>query len=196
MVTPETARLFIVAELPTAAMEELAKLQAQLKKASANRAARWVSPDNIHLTISFLDEVVLSRIDSVKNAIRLTAGEFSFIDLTLKGIGAFPNFLQPRVLWAGLGGDITKLAALQKHLEARLSQAGFISEKRAFRPHLTLARLHNESIPNDKRRLEASAGKATFTAQTFSVTSISLMQSRLTPSVPIYTRLFSTSLRA
>src|SRR5207249_7492444 len=60
--------------------------------------------------------------------------------LEVKGVGGFPNGRRPRVLWAGVAGEVEPLAALVAELGRRLAPLGYPPEARPFSPHLTLGR--------------------------------------------------------
>jgi RNA 2',3'-cyclic 3'-phosphodiesterase len=191
----EKARLFIAIELSYEVKSELTRLQERLKKACGFCPARWVAADNIHLTLNFLGDVALVKVDDITTAIQTTAREFSAFELSLSETGAFPNLDRPHVVWVGLGGEVAKLLSLQKRLESLLADVGFKPEDRAFSPHLTLARVKDEASPADKKRLgEAIAKTKCEDKCTVPVDSISLIKSELTPSGPVYTILFNSHL--
>jgi 2'-5' RNA ligase len=60
--------------------------------------------------------------------------------LELKGAGGFPSARRPRVVWAGVGGEVEALAGLAAELGRRLAPLGFPPEDRPLSPHLTLGR--------------------------------------------------------
>ena len=78
----------------------------------------------------------------------------------------------------GLGGELDKLVKLQQNLENKLAKLGFPPEKRAFKPHLTLARVGEEATPPQRRRLGELISNATFTTErNIKANSINLMRS-------------------
>ena len=82
-------------------------------------------------------------------AFELPAG----IQERLRGIGAFPHWRRPKVMWAGLNGDIEKLSRLRNTLNDELELLGFKAEKRPYRPHLTLGRFKGPVKRNEDLRL-------------------------------------------
>ena len=66
--------------------------------------------------------------------------ELSF-ELSLRGLGCFPNLNNPRVIWCGIDGDLGPLAQLHRTVENACGTFGFSPEDRAFKPHLTLGRV-------------------------------------------------------
>ncbi len=190
----ETVRAFVAIELAAATREELAKLQAQLKRASTC-PAKWVASEGIHLTLCFLGEISKDKVGAVSEAVAATCAEFSPLELELAGTGAFPNLARPQVVWVGLAGETEQLARLQQALEARLRPLGYRPENRPFSPHLTLARLRPEVLPAERQGLAAALAHApALPKHKIGVTEVSLMQSRLTPAGAVYTRLSATRL--
>ena len=58
--------------------------------------------------------------------------------ITVQGVGFFPGTRSPRVFWAGM--EAPTMQGLAEQLDSRMERLGFEKEKRAFRPHITLAR--------------------------------------------------------
>jgi RNA 2',3'-cyclic 3'-phosphodiesterase len=190
-----TARLFIAIELNDEVKGELGRLEERIKQACGFCPARWVAPDKIHLTLNFLGDVATSKIDAIKSAVSQAAGEYSAFQLSLSSPGAFPNLDRPHVVWVGLEGDVAKLLALQKRFEQFLSSLGFPPEARPFSPHLTLARVRDEASPADRKKLGEAIVKSRCERDcAVSVSSVSLIQSKLTPDGPVYTVLFNKQL--
>jgi 2'-5' RNA ligase len=131
-------RLFIALDLPDDVRAELAAAQARL----GGHAVRWAAAEGMHLTLQFLGEVEAGRVDGLLAALAVvSAPPFA---LRLAGLGAFPSAARPRVLWAGLGGDLGALGALQRAVTAATSALGFPPEERPFTPHLTLGRARQD----------------------------------------------------
>ena len=101
---------------------------------------RWVRPEHMHLTLQFLGDVPQARVDGLRGALRaLDAG--SALELAISGLGTFPPRGRPRVVWAGLRGDLGPLGELAAAIGRALVPLGQRIERRAFRPHLTLGRV-------------------------------------------------------
>jgi RNA 2',3'-cyclic 3'-phosphodiesterase len=103
--------------------------------------AKWVNPRAIHLTLKFLGNVPTKAIPSIAQALEEGFDGQTPIKARLSGIGMFPNFERPRVLWAGITDEGLLLANLFHRIEKCLIPLGFAREKRSFRAHLTLARI-------------------------------------------------------
>ena len=92
-------------------------------------------------------------------------------------------------------GELDKLQKLQQRIDKELSPLGFPAEKRAFSPHLTIARLRDRATVNDRQEIGRLVEKTNFESSLdFYVNSINLMKSQLTREGPIYSMLGSVNL--
>jgi RNA 2',3'-cyclic 3'-phosphodiesterase len=182
-------RSFIAIELPEEARKALAKIQESIKKPNL-KYLRWVSPSSIHLTLKFLGNIKPDKIDSITNTITKSCAGINRFDLQIIGLGVFPNPKVPRVLWAGLKGDIDTLIKLQQRVDDNLLPLGFTREKRPFSPHLTLARINDYAGSPERIEIEKIVSNDINTAiASIGVTSVRLMHSTLRPTGAIYTQL-------
>jgi RNA 2',3'-cyclic 3'-phosphodiesterase len=184
-------RTFIAIELPAEIKSALAAAQDELRQARAQ--VSWTKPDNLHLTLKFLGEIEAAQINSIAQACAETARQYGALSLHLDQLGCFPNSRQPRVVWAGLAGDLSALAELQKHLEDQIAALGLAHDIKPFRPHLTLGRV--KTPPKGKQLAEAVAAYR-LPALAFTGAEIVLMQSQLQPTGSIYTPLHHARLGA
>jgi len=190
----ERIRCFIAIELPPEIRAQLGILEARLKT-GRNSFAKWVNPENIHLTLKFLGNVSSTKVPEVIEATSTASEGKSPFNLQLGSLGAFPNWQRPRVVWVGMGGDTAKLASLQQDLETALAPLGFPPESRSFSPHLTLARIREGASAEERQRF-AEHARATRPDPPllFEVAALVLMRSQLTPSGAIYSRLATIGL--
>ena len=175
--------------VPDAAAAELDRAVAPLRPARPD--LRWTGREAWHLTLAFLGEVD-ERV-AVRLPPRLTraAARYPCLTLSLGGAGAFPASQRARVLWTGIRGDLSGLAALAASVGAGARRAGAppANEGRSFRPHLTLARCR---APADVRTLvETLSG---FAGTPWTATGIYLIRSRPSGS-PRYETLAACPLR-
>jgi 2'-5' RNA ligase len=189
-------RLFVALEPPDLVRRRLATLQSELKRAAGRHAVdvKWVPPENIHLTLQFLGAVPEERAGDVKRAVAEAAATAGTLALEVRGVGGFPNARRPRVLWAGILGDVAPLAALAAELGRRLAPLGFPPEERAFSAHLTLGRARDpRGLPGLAAALGAtsSAPGAPWRAH-----DVVLLQSHLSPAGPRYEALARAPLGA
>jgi len=123
--------------LPAECREILEQIQRPLRVLGAD--VRWTSVPSIHLTLKFLGEIDVDRVEELASAVRRV--KVPAFSLRLRGLGAFPNLHNPRVIWCGLEGETEKLSSLQAGVETACAELGFERESRPFHAHLTLGRV-------------------------------------------------------
>ena len=145
-------RLFIAIPLDEGVTDNLARVDT----AANLRGARWVPAENMHLTLAFLGDVDPPRLPELEEALFTASAEvLEPLRLRVQGIGAFPDELAVRTLWAGLDGDVPQLIELRKRVTQELKLRGFDFDQRRFRPHITLARLRQaQPMPERLPRLQ------------------------------------------
>jgi 2'-5' RNA ligase len=191
----EQIRSFIAVELPDAVKAKLSQLQAELK-ADKPPSVKWVDPYSTHLTLKFLGNVARNRTDEITRAMETAAQGISPLELKIKELGVFPNLKRVQVVWVGLNGEVDKLSQLQRNIESNLAHLGFEPEARTFKPHLTIARLRNQALPDERQRVGQLIAHTSFAeTDTFTVDTISLMKSHLTREGAIYSRLSAVALK-
>jgi 2'-5' RNA ligase len=175
-------RTFIAIEIPAEIKTALSRLQTELRRASAE--VSWTKPENIHLTLKFLGEIEPRLVNEIERACVETIAEFQPFTLDLNGAGVFPNARQPRVLWAGLSGEIEKAVEIQRRLDGRLAAIGFGREEKPFRPHLTVGRIKSNK---KTRELIALAEAYQLPDLSFDVKEMVVMKSELRREGALYT---------
>ncbi len=128
-------RLFVALEIPEIVSDALTFIQ------SGVEGARWVRPENFHLTLAFIGETDRHGFSAALDA--LAGIEAPACELRLSGVGVFGD-KTPHSLWAGVAAS-PELTHLQAKVEAAMRRAGFDIERRKFAPHVTLAYLKNVS---------------------------------------------------
>jgi len=182
---PDTIRTFIAIELPQTIVSFLAGIQDRLK--SSGMSARWVRPENIHLTLKFLGNIHTEDIDNAIAAMdRAVAGKGP-IHLKTGQLGVFPNRRRPRVLWAGIGGQSERLCRLHDTLEEHFNLMGFPKETKPFRGHLTLGRFKGRIDTTSLRSVKDET--AAMQSTPFIADAICLFKSDLKPGGAVYTKL-------
>lgn len=178
-------RTFLAIELPRGLLSKIEEVQGGLRSSRAD--VRWVSPENLHLTLKFFGNIDESQIESIVQSIEQEVQETPPIFLKAKGMGAFPNLRNPRVIWVGFKEGKEEITSFQRKLEKEFEKIGFPREDRSFHPHLTLGRMRSSKGKEDlikeiERYREEEFGE-------FQVEKIVLFKSDLRPSGPIYTPL-------
>ncbi len=182
-------RSFIAIELSEELKSGLLLLQTKLRSAGYT-FVKWVSPEGIHLTLKFLGDIPSNKVAEITRAIEEASVEVAFFNLETNELGAFPNLRSPNVFWLNVNGDLDILATLQKRIDDALEPMGFASEKRAFTPHLTLARIRESATLQNRRDFGELIAKTRFDIKhKIEVHNISLMRSQLLPTGAVYGRL-------
>src|SRR5579859_3639222 len=144
-------RTFIAIELPAGARAHLAREIARLRPVIPS--AQWADPAGLHLTLAFLGELDDTRLGDAEVAMEEAAPAVAPFALRIASLGSFGPSHAPRVVWAGVAGDMNALARLHQELSAALERHGFALDTRTFAPHLTLARLRTPPAPDEAVRL-------------------------------------------
>lgn len=178
-------RAFIAIELPGDVKAALEALSGRLRGCGAK--ASWVRPGNMHLTLRFLGDIDSDTVHALAARLQPAYAALPAFTMHVAGVGAFPNTRKPAVAWAGAGPIEGGLAEAQRAAEAAAVAVGLTPDAKAFRPHLTVARIR------DKRRIgslpQALEREEDFHGGAFDVTHVSLFSSELRPQGPWYRRL-------
>jgi 2'-5' RNA ligase len=181
-----TLRLFVACELPAEMKARLASLQEALRKKGAPRL-RWVRPEGIHLTLKFLGAVPQEKVAAIREALSPTVQGIPPLALSLAEVGTFGGRRGARVLWVSTQGDLESLARLQQRVEEALEPLGFPPERRAFSPHLTLARVPDRAGGDERQTVwELAKTIETPPAPAVIIGELSLMRSILGPGGAVY----------
>ena len=195
MPAPETLRAFVAIELTEEAKQHLALLTDGLRHEIAH-GIRWVAPHGAHLTLKFLGDIPVNRLDAVIAAMDEAAEAVPPFALLIHSLGAFPGLAAPRVLWVGVQGDLAPLLKLQTRVEDSLTARGFPKECRPFAPHITLARVRGKLSPTGIQYLATAVESARAQPKReLPVHLLSLMESTLTARGALYTRRGQISLQ-
>jgi 2'-5' RNA ligase len=132
-------RLFVALNMPQAAVAYINRVQNQLKREL--RADRWQPLQNLHLTLHFLGEVDQHLLPAIQQDMDIVSAIIPPFTLRLGRLGVFPGEESPRILWMGIDGNREALEQLHLLLGKRFElHPGLRCDKRAYRPHVTLAR--------------------------------------------------------
>ena len=182
-------RLFLAINFAPEVRHAIAEATAPLRDAA--RDLSWIREPQIHLTVKFLGEQPEETASRIAEAMQVVAARNRVVDVEIGGIGAFPNFRRPRVVWIGVSPE-PKLELLHHDVEAVCESLGLPLDGRPFRPHLTLARVKPRAATKESLRDLARAAKTVSYVEEVVISSIDLMESELTTVGSRY-RLVSTS---
>jgi RNA 2',3'-cyclic 3'-phosphodiesterase len=183
-------RLFVALEIPAAVRDNLAAQVAELRELSAkvtDRRPRWVRPENLHVTLKFIGEVSPTKLEGIRGALSAIRSNAP-VEIKFCGLGFFPNEQHPRVLWAGLDAS-ANLSSLARDIDGALETQGIARERRAFTPHLTLARIEPPGRHEKLRAAVQKNGAREFGS--FQPREFHLVESKLKPSGAEYAALAS-----
>jgi RNA 2',3'-cyclic 3'-phosphodiesterase len=187
-------RAFIAIDIDPEILKQLGRITSDLKQMTDNRAMRWVSYENIHLTLKFLGDVSLNNLDLLKDALISEVSTHKQFNLSVGTLGAFPKPRNPRIIWVGVEGA-DALINLQRTIDSRLTRLGYEKEDREFAAHLTLGRISRSARPEEIRTVSLALEryKVGFLGIT-PVNQVHLYRSDLYPDGAVYTRLISAKL--
>lgn len=135
----DVTRVFIGVPIPVQFRVKLERLGQNLAKVVPQ--ARWVHPEDFHVTLAFLGDVPHADLRDVCRAVAEVTSVTPAFDLKLSGAGAFPDPVKPRVLWAGVDGDLDALSSLRAVIVEAVAKVGYPPDDDRFHPHVTLGRL-------------------------------------------------------
>ena len=186
-------RAFIAIEIPEEIKKEIASQTVELRRV-VGRSVRWSTTDRIHLTLKFLGEISASNIEFLAQALKTEASQHASFEMTVGGLGAFPNPRRARVIWIGLQTPAA-LGRLQHNIEAATARLGYPADGKPFSAHLTLGRVREQISAAEAQSLQVALENTKIgILGTFAAKFVSLFRSDLQPGGPVYTCLFTAAL--
>jgi 2'-5' RNA ligase len=181
-----TLRTFIALALEEPALGAATRCLVALREGPLGAAARFVRPEGLHVTLRFLGAIDSELVPSLARAVAEAVAPIPPFALHLGALQIFPSARRPRVLALGLEPE-SPLAALAAAVERGVVAAGIAPDARAFRPHVTLARVR-------EGRPFAMDGAQGPDAAEFTARAAILFESRPGPGGSVYTPLERMSL--
>jgi len=180
-------RSFLAFDISEEVKQELSSLIGLLS--AKTKGVKWIKPELMHCTVKFfgnIDEELL--VGNISSVLEETLKRQAPFHLRGVGVGVFPNWRYPRVIWAGLVGDVETAINLHEKVEAALRPFNLKRDERDFRLHLTLGRA--KSPLKGSEALIALVEKMTDKEfGEFTVDHLTIYKSVLTREGPIYTPL-------
>lgn len=138
-------RFFLAIDLPAKNQQELIKLQQYVDQYIPN--CRFTDPEKFHLTLAFIgnqpDDLQQPLAEMLQNAVQ---GIEPFT-VTPAYLDAFPQIHQPKVIWAGVKGDVDKLFIIRERIKDGLEKLGLMIDERRYTPHIAIAKVKNFKLP-------------------------------------------------
>lgn len=128
-------RVFFGLEIPAEIKDRLLQVRAEVA------GATWQSVENMHLTALFLGDIDEECVLAVREVAREISMEA--FELNIVGLGCFGQPHAAQHLWAAVEPEALVLS-LHSALKNQVESLGLHIERRAYRPHLTLARFKHE----------------------------------------------------
>lgn len=132
-------RAFLAFEVAEPVVANLLMAEEDLRKTGADVGT--VGRENIHFTVRFfgdIPETATEELDAMIGRLVLES-----LDITVRGIGVFPDLRRPRVVWAGVAPeDVAKMVRLSASIIKAVEGVGR-PEERPFHPHITLGRVRS-----------------------------------------------------
>lgn len=180
-------RCFLAVPVGEEVRNELARWQRQVRGQLPN--AKWVDPQNYHITIKFYGQLPPEAVDELAAALQKPLTDFSSFRTEISGFGAFPDWLHPRVMWAGVGEGADHLRELAGLVEAVSFGINVPADKRDYRPHLTIARFRVPARGSDIPP-QVMAARARHWGL-YTTDQVRLMESKLTSNGAVYSPLYT-----
>ncbi|MBE0606263.1 MAG: RNA 2',3'-cyclic phosphodiesterase [Deltaproteobacteria bacterium] len=175
-------RAFLGIGLPAGVRDAIALATAPVRGLHAPVA--WTAPENLHITMNFLGEILPERVALVERSMRVVVSGIGPFSLAAEGGGVFPGTRNPRVFWVGFLEPLELVRQLQQNMGNALTGAGFPLEDRPFHPHITVGRTRGVLPPAwGERFVHALSGKRFGIVP---VSSFTLYESRLGPGGATY----------
>ncbi|OEC86736.1 MULTISPECIES: RNA 2',3'-cyclic phosphodiesterase [Methanobacterium] len=130
-------RAFLAAEIDEELKDKIAEVQKQLKEADA--PVKFVEPHNLHFTFKFFGEIDDEKSEEIVSAVEAKVQSYSPFEISINGVGLFPNPRYIRVVWLGVE-DAGPFSRLQMAMDEDFQKMGFKKE-RSYVPHLTMGRV-------------------------------------------------------
>ena len=180
-------RTFLAVALSDAAREALRHEISSLTQALPS--VRWVNVASLHLTLAFLGDLDDERLAAAHDATQAAAQQGAPFALALDQLGTFGPPHAPRVIWAGIGGEVAPLRSVQRILADELDQRSFPPQEHPFSPHLTLARIKDRLPAPERATLQQRANRTLAHTATWTVTTLDVMKSEVVRPAARYTNL-------
>ncbi|MDM7274228.1 RNA 2',3'-cyclic phosphodiesterase [Sulfurihydrogenibium azorense] len=166
--------------------EKLKKSYTDIKKdLSGVVSGSWVKPQNFHITYKFLGNTKVEKINEILHILNKDFNKELEVNITLKGLGVFPNLDNPKVLFFKvLENEILKEIFL--NLEEKLYSIGYKKEIKPFIPHITILRIKEVKQAQFVEKLKKYEEKLFLKQETITV---NLIESILNPTGAIYKKL-------
>jgi 2'-5' RNA ligase len=193
---PEKLRAFFAVEPPLDAKASVVAWQRKLARLLPSNAVRWTPEEQLHLTLLFLGNVEVRAVPVLVERVAGSLGGAEAPRVRLAGTGVFPSDRAPRIIWAGLAGDLPMLMDLQARIACAATGVGDARENRPFHAHLTLGRVARPTSELLRALRPWLVSGQPESASDWEIDTIRLMRSELQPAGAIYSELARFEIRS
>lgn len=188
-------RCFIAMDIPNEIKESISRVIDGIRQKS--NGIKWVSTQNIHMTLRFLGDIREDSLPEIERRLSSICIKHAPFSINIRGVGAFPSFKNPNVLWVGID-ESAKLEGLYNDIENSMNELGFMplfqKKGKRFSPHITIGRVRDRGA-KDNATIKLTLNKLHAFKGTFfgniEVREVLLMRSILMPTEPKYSKVAS-----
>ncbi|PIR19916.1 MAG: RNA 2',3'-cyclic phosphodiesterase [Deltaproteobacteria bacterium CG11_big_fil_rev_8_21_14_0_20_47_16] len=183
---PNKIRAFLAITIPLKVQKNVEALLKGFRQKAPE--VNWFSPEKLHVTLYFFGDVDEQKLmNQMVPAVEAAIKSEPPLDLSCVGIGVFPDWKYPKVIWAGISGDTDRLLLMHEQVVDNLKPFDLKRDKRLFRPHLTIGRA--DKIRKDAHVVQLVEHLGPIEFGHIPVKELTLFRSELTNDGPIYTPL-------
>ena len=158
--------------------------QSQQELATSHADVKWVQPEQLHVTLKFLDEISDAQRQQMEASLTTIAQQTSAFTMGLQAIGAFPSVSDPRIIWVGVGEGKASVVRLAEAIEQGARVLGLKREERPYSAHVTIGRVRSgRNLQSLTQQLKEAHWQAPVVWQ---ATSLTFYQSLLGSGGPTY----------
>jgi 2'-5' RNA ligase len=178
--------MFIAIESPPEVKEALRRAQEALRRSLHESAVRWTSEQQFHLTLRFFGNVDTTSLAWLSDSLTEACRDFRALRLQARGIGFFPSVRKPRVIWAGMSDQASRLRELHRLIADTTASFGNEKPENDFHGHITLGRIKQLSRGEAAGLIKAAERFDQTVFGQWKVESVQLIRSQLSLVGPAY----------
>ncbi|MBV8150476.1 MAG: RNA 2',3'-cyclic phosphodiesterase [Candidatus Eremiobacteraeota bacterium] len=141
---PLRIRLFVALDLDAAARAACARVAERLEAAGCT--ARWIPPENYHVTVAFLGSIEDERLGAVDRALTEAVTALRHFRIPLERAGGYPNERRARIIWVGPHQPVAPFAEVCREVRGALRTAGFAFGDEHADAHVTIGRAQGVAV--------------------------------------------------
>jgi len=140
-------RTFVGILVPQLVADQMQQGMLLLKRKPGVDNLRWNAPSEYLIQLASLGELGPGTLATLKQVLPPVLAAFPCLRLEVRGFGGSPNLIQPRYVFAELGGDVEWLDQVARAVDRAVEPYVPHRDMRGFRPQIVIGRLKSESEP-------------------------------------------------